>query len=38
MMLAGGRLAHVQRAWGDDDRPPVLVPGPAAHRQTGQIL
>jgi AhpD family alkylhydroperoxidase len=26
MMLAGGRLAHVQRAWADDDRPPVLVP------------
>jgi alkylhydroperoxidase family enzyme len=24
LMLAGGRLAHVQRAWADDDRPPVL--------------
>ena len=26
MMLAGGRLALVQRAWGDDDRPAVLEP------------
>jgi alkylhydroperoxidase family enzyme len=26
MMLAGGRLAHVQRAWADDERPPVIVP------------
>jgi alkylhydroperoxidase family enzyme len=32
LMLAGGRLAFVQRAWGDDDRPPVLVPTPH-HRQ-----
>jgi alkylhydroperoxidase family enzyme len=24
MMLAGGRLAYVQRAWGDDDLAPVL--------------
>jgi alkylhydroperoxidase family enzyme len=30
MMLAGGRLAYVQRAWTDDDRPPVL--GAAAVR------
>jgi alkylhydroperoxidase family enzyme len=38
-MLAGGRLAHVQRAWGDDDRPPVLVATDArGHRQAGQIL
>jgi alkylhydroperoxidase family enzyme len=29
LMLAGGRLAYVQRAWADDDLPPVLV---AAHR------
>ena len=26
LMLAGGRLAQVQRAWSDDDRPPVLTP------------
>lgn len=38
MMLAGGRLAHVQRAWGDDDRPSVLAPLLAQDRQTGQIL
>jgi alkylhydroperoxidase family enzyme len=24
LMLAGGRLAFVQRAWADDDQPPVL--------------
>jgi alkylhydroperoxidase family enzyme len=29
LMLAGGRLAYVQRAWADDDLPPVLT---AAHR------
>lgn len=27
VMLAGGRLAYVQRAWTDDDRPPVLTKG-----------
>lgn len=26
MMHAGGRLAFAQRAWADDDRPPVLTP------------
>ena len=31
LMLAGGRLAYVQRAWGDDDRPPVLAPPTHVH-------
>lgn len=30
MMLAGGRLAFVQRAWADDDQPPVLSMQPGA--------
>ena len=31
LMLAGGRLAYVQRAWGDDDRPPVLTATTHVH-------